>query len=259
MNTTDENIFIDGVLVGAIKGAEWTDEMQTAVKNDDLQLTPGYAAADLFGLRGEEAKIVAPQLPAPAGRFSKVERATIRSVVQRKIQREQQQAQDDSCEALAEELREERKGNLGRPSEYTPEIGEQICRWIAGGKSLNKYCQHFGMGLDTVYRWLRTNDTFRDAYALAHSDRADLLADEIVDLLDDIDPENITLEKLALAKLKVETRKWMASKLKPARWGDKQIVQHDHGSGISINIGIPQKPMVEMAEEAKIKPPLLDA
>lgn len=255
MNTTDENIFIDGVIAGAIKGAEWTDEMQTAVKSNDLQLGPQMAASQLLGLTPEESKGFAPVVPAPAGRFTRQERSTIRSVVMRKVQREEQREADDNCEALAEELKDERKGNVGRPSEYTPEIGEQICRWIASGKSLNKYCLHFGMGVDTVYRWLRTNDIFRDSYAIAHSDRADLLADEIIDMLDDLDPENLTLEKLALAKLKVETRKWMAAKMKPGKWGDRQVVQHDHG-GISINIGIPQRTAVVIDE---IKPPLLDA
>lgn len=256
MNATDENIFIDGVIAGAIKGAEWTPEMQTAVKANDLQLTPGYAAADLFGLRGDAAKMIAPQLPAPAGKFSRAERATIRSVVMRKIQREEQKAQDDNCEALAEELAEEKATKkTGRPSNFTPEIGDQICRWIASGKSMNKYCQHFGLGAETVYRWLRENEVFRENYSTAHSDRADLLADEIIDMLDDLDPENLSLEKLALAKLKVETRKWMAAKMKPGKWGDKQLVQHDHG-GISINIGIPQRTAVVIDE---IKPPLIDA
>lgn len=178
-------------------------------------------------------------------------------MVMRKIQREEQRKEDDACEALAEELREEKKGNIGRPSEYSPEIADQICRWVGAGKSLNKYCQQFGMGVETIYRWLRTEDIFRERYSQAHLDRADLLADQVLDMLDELDPEDLSLEKLALAKLKVETRKWMAAKLKPGRWGEQKTVQHDHG-GIQINIGIPRTvPMAEVIDQHKIEPPPL--
>lgn len=242
MNATDSKIDLDGIAAAEKRGTEWTREMATAVMSNDLQLTAGLAAHELLGMSVSERKSFAP-VTAPAGKFTKEERGAIRSVVMRKIQREEQRKEDDACTALAEELREERKGNLGRPSTYSHEIGEEICGWIAAGKSVNKYCQHFGLDNAQIYRWLRMNEDFSRAYGQAHLDRADLLADQVLDMLDDIDPENITLEKLALAKLKVETRKWMAAKLKPGKWGEQKTVRLDHG-GININIGIPKTGVV---------------
>ena len=44
----------------------------------------------------------------------------------------------------------------GRPSLYTPELGEAVCREISAGKSLRTVCDMVGMpDRQTVFRWLR--------------------------------------------------------------------------------------------------------
>lgn len=237
----------EGVVQAEKRGVVWTDEMTKAVENNETQTTPA-GAAHMVGLTMVPRK----SFPVTAPTFDKAERSAIRSVLMRKVQREEQQLQDESCAALAAEMRSEKK--LGRPSEYSPEVADQICLWVAKGKSLNKYCKEFGIGIETIYRWLRTNDTFRERYGQAHDDRADLLADEVIDMLDEVDGKTVTFEMLALLKLKADTRRWMAAKLKPGKWGERQVVQHDHG-GVQINIGIPRmSDRIEVVE--KIEPPL---
>jgi hypothetical protein len=95
--------------------------------------------------------------------------------------------------------------------------------------------------METVYRWMREYARFQERYARAHEDRADTLTDEMLEIADAAAGENCSIEGVAAAKLRVEARKWIASKLRPQKWGEKQVVEH-HGA-VSIRIGIPQKPV----------------
>jgi len=108
---------------------------------------------------------------------------------------------------------------MGRHSEYTPEKGDRICELIADGMSLRKVCAKAGMpDKNTVRRWLKANEDFRVQYAQARQDQADHWADEIIDLVDETtDP--------AKARLQLDARKWIACKLHPRAYGEKQQVE----------------------------------
>ena len=88
--------------------------------------------------------------------------------------------------------------------------------------------------METVYRWLRERRDFRERYARAHDDRADSLADEITDIADDVTQG--TMEEIQAARLRVDTRKWIASKLKPLKWGE--YVADTAKTNVTFNIGI---------------------
>jgi len=126
---------------------------------------------------------------------------------------------------------------MGRPSEYTDEEGDRICAWIAEGKSLRSYSRATGRDLTTIYRWLRERGDFHKRYARAHDDRADTLADEMVDIADEA--ARGTMEEIQAARLRVDTRKWIAAKLKPTKWGDIQVAAPK--TNVTFNIGLPQR------------------
>jgi hypothetical protein len=146
----------------------------------------------------------------------------------------------------------QRQAGIGRPSEYTEAQGEAICAWIRQGKSLSEYCRQAGMGIETPYRWMRTYPEFRERYTSAQEDRADTLADQLLAVVDDL-PQDATMEQVQIAKLRLEARKWIASKLRPTKWGDKQTIEHT-GGGISINIGIPQRPAAPSGDVEDVTP-----
>lgn len=125
----------------------------------------------------------------------------------------------------------------GRPSEYTDEEGDRICAWIAEGKSLRSYSRATGRDLTTIYRWLRERGDFHKRYARAHDDRADTLADEMVDIADEA--ARGSMEEIQAARLRVDTRKWIAAKLKPTKWGDIQVAAPK--TNVTFNIGLPQR------------------
>jgi hypothetical protein len=131
-----------------------------------------------------------------------------------------------------------RGGQIGRPSEYTQEEADRICEWIQSGKSLNQYCRVTGRTPATVYGWMRADGAFLAAYARAHEDRADTLVDEMLDIADDSAGCG-DISEVQAAKLRIETRKWIAQKMRPGRYGD-QVLPAKTGN-VQINIGIPRR------------------
>jgi hypothetical protein len=127
----------------------------------------------------------------------------------------------------------------GRPSLYTQELADRICSQLASGMSLRTVCKADDMPETvTIFRWLRTNEEFCSQYAKAKEESADALVEEILDIADDgsndwmqtHDEENVGYrangEAIQRSRLRVDTRKWIASKLKAKKYGDKVEVEH---------------------------------
>lgn len=128
---------------------------------------------------------------------------------------------------------------------YDPEIGEHICeriatepvslgRIVADGKKPESYGARMP-GVTTVFKWLDGSDEFAKNYTRAREAQADLLFDETLEIADDSandweerkhfagDDESpqVNGEAIARAKLRIDTRKWMAGKLRPKKYGEK--------------------------------------
>ncbi len=129
---------------------------------------------------------------------------------------------------------------VGRPSDYTPERAAAICLRLADGESLRSICKDEEVpDKSTVLRWLAVHEEFRDQYARAREAQADHYAEEIVDISDD--GTNDWMERQSTAekgagvntgwvlngehvqrsRLRMDARKWLASKLAPKKYGDK--------------------------------------
>lgn len=113
----------------------------------------------------------------------------------------------------------------GRPTIRTDEITTAICSQIADGMSLRAICEADDMpGRETVRRWLNDDEIFRGQYARAREEQADHYADEIVSLADNAeDPQK--------ARLQIDARKWVASKLKHKAYGEKVTNEHTGADG----------------------------
>jgi hypothetical protein len=119
--------------------------------------------------------------------------------------------------------------DTGRPSRYSVELANAICWQLTQGKSLLEICQREGMPhRDTVHNWLNTRPEFADMYARAREIQAHVLADEALAIADDTSRDrtedgNPNWEAVQRARLRVDTRKWLASKLLPSAYADKQL------------------------------------
>ena len=138
------------------------------------------------------------------------------------------------------ELQKNKGGSpKGANSKYSQEQAIRICTAIAEGKSLNSLIKTEGMpDISTVYRWIAEHQSFREMYTKAREDQADTLADEILHISDEEPMQVIrtedggTIERLDSAginrnRLRVDARKWVASKLKPRKYGDRTTLAGD--------------------------------
>jgi hypothetical protein len=89
--------------------------------------------------------------------------------------------------------------------------------------------------MQTFWRWLREIAAFREQYARAKQEAADALVEEMLDIADDATGDyaedeqgriRFNSENVQRSRLKIETRKWIASKLKPQRYGERLDLQH---------------------------------
>ena len=135
------------------------------------------------------------------------------------------------------------KKRAGRTTEYNPEIAAEICTRISCGESLRQICMEEGMPVhSTVYLWLLQNKQFSDNYAKARDEQADTLADEIQAIADEL-PAEIVDDKgisrtdsgwVTWQKNRIDARKWVASKLKPKKYGDRQVLAGDADNPIEV-------------------------
>ena len=125
------------------------------------------------------------------------------------------------------------KKKIGRPISYTKELGESICNKVATcTHSLKKICadnDNFPHH-ETVNEWRWKIEEFGSAYARAKQAQMDLLAEEIVEISDDDSKDTATdkdgresfnNEFAARSRLRIDSRKWLAAKLYPRVYGER--------------------------------------
>jgi hypothetical protein len=127
---------------------------------------------------------------------------------------------------------------MERPTHFSDDVAGAICARLMDGESLRSICSDPEMPSGTtVFRWLGDDrySSFREQYARAREAQADAIADEILDIVDD--GRNDWMEKLdkdgkpigwqlngeavMRSKLRADSRKWLASKLLPRKYGEK--------------------------------------
>jgi hypothetical protein len=104
----------------------------------------------------------------------------------------------------------------GRKVQFEPvDFVATICARIASGESLRRVCETSGFPSVGVFlEWCATDAHIAEQYARARDTQADHYADDLIEIAD-------TEEDPQRAKVRIDARKWVASKLKPKRYGDK--------------------------------------
>jgi hypothetical protein len=122
----------------------------------------------------------------------------------------------------------------GRPSIFSQELADAIFAEIGEGRGLSDICRDAGMpNRTTVYRWLAEDEAFRRQYAVACEMRAEHMGDQILDIAANGAPEDTQR-----ARLMIDARKWMMSKLAPKKYGEKIVNEHagPDGGGIPVKV-----------------------
>lgn len=136
---------------------------------------------------------------------------------------------------------------MGRPSSYTEEIADEICRRITCGETLTAICRHDGMpDRVTVYRWSEANDAFRNRLMRAREAAADAFADEALEVSRGASDS----AEIQRANILSYNLRWAASVMKPRVYGTK--VQNEHtgpGGGPIQTLTVDADQAARVAEE----------
>lgn len=141
--------------------------------------------------------------------------------------------------------------HFGRPSLYSVELANEICKRLADGKTLIEICKDEGMPCTTsVYEWREKHKDFADKYTRAREAQAEHFADEIIQISDDgkndtyLDKDGnvkTDYDVINRSRLRVDARKWHAAKTYPKKYGEfsKSEISGPEGSPLGVQIYIP--------------------
>lgn len=108
---------------------------------------------------------------------------------------------------------------------YSLAACERICADIKSGLSAREAARNEGIGIGSLYDWLKKHPSFSEQYARACEIRTQLFAEDLLNVMQDAhrasaDPETAT-HKINACKLEIDTKKWLLSKLLPKQYGDR--------------------------------------
>jgi hypothetical protein len=128
----------------------------------------------------------------------------------------------------------------GRPPfQWTPELEDYILGKIVAGHSLRAivamardedYKGKPFPSVDTLMVYAASNPDFSARYARAKELQQDMMAEELLDIIDGRHPDFVNAE-LGQRKESVEARKWVMGKLRRKKWGDVKVTEVTGGDG----------------------------
>jgi hypothetical protein len=129
----------------------------------------------------------------------------------------------------------EDKLKAGRPTLYTKELADLVCERVSTCTfGLARMCQLYKDLPDktTINLWRYKHPEFSTQYAQAKLKQADLMAEELLEIADDGSNDwmesfgedgdmsyKLNGEHVQRSRLRIDTRKWLASKLLPKQYG----------------------------------------
>lgn len=126
-----------------------------------------------------------------------------------------------------------------------------ICDRISEGESLRSVLRSDNMpDKQSFFNWIDSSKEYFDQYARAKEARADAIFEDILEIADETQNDTITKvgkdgeiyeaenkEWINRSRLKIDSRKWMLSKMLPKKYGDKIDVTTDGEKITIINLG----------------------
>jgi hypothetical protein len=185
-----------------------------------------------------------------------------------------------TAELASEEPPETPKRGPGRPlgsrPTYTSELADAICERIASGLSLRKTCAELGIS-ETCVRWwvIKDHEGFHAHYSRAREAQYEVWADEIKEISDEcregvivtretdakgklVSVKSKRSDMIERARLQIDARKWLLSKLHHKRYGDRLDLIADSGNTVNVYLvrgeTVGEKPVEAIPIESKQLP-----
>jgi hypothetical protein len=110
-----------------------------------------------------------------------------------------------------------------------------VCATIAGGTLVKDACVAHGFTAGQLREWVAADPVLAAPYARAREEQAHAIAEQALAIADEVAE---TSEAVARNRLRVDTRKWLASKIMPREYGDRvqQEVTGTDGGEIVVRV-----------------------
>jgi hypothetical protein len=123
-------------------------------------------------------------------------------------------------------------------SKRYPETINSILEMMQSGKSLRNSCEAHNVSSGAFMLWVSEDRNLAEQYKAAREAMIDKIADDTVALAD-ADPERgpdgkVDSGWVSNQRLKIDTRKWLLSKLAPKKYGDRIEVSGDADNPLKI-------------------------
>lgn len=122
----------------------------------------------------------------------------------------------------------------------------EVLGLLTAGVSLRKATEMAGIVPNCWYGWCDADAELATQYARAVDDGADAMADELLDIADEEPKDNVHMSSL---KLKVDARKWILSKRRPAKYGDRVQLAGDAENPLKVEFSRIERVIVKKSDE----------
>ena len=142
-----------------------------------------------------------------------------------------------------------------------PATAEFICIKIADGWTLRQIARDLDCSASKITDWRREDEMFAAQYARAKEAQAERFEDEIKEIADEgtndwyvrEGVEAPDHEHISRSKLRVDTRRWLMSKMLPKKYGDKATTELVGAGGGPVELAV-----LTAAERAERAAALID-
>lgn len=108
---------------------------------------------------------------------------------------------------------------MGKPK-FSEDVREELLARLAKGESMATIDKDPRMpSWTTVTNWLNSDPDFVVKYARAREAQADYFVEQMIAIADEASADTVQA-----ARLQIETRKWIAAKTRPKKYGDKLAI-----------------------------------
>ena len=137
--------------------------------------------------------------------------------------------------------------------EQIKDFKSRILEETSQGASLSQIMAQKGYPKrNTVYKWLTEDETFANKDAQAREERADKIFEEMIEIADTVELGDTieddgkrttkrTGDMVQHRKLRIDTRKWILSRMNPKKYGDKASVDIKTETPIFASINLELK------------------
>lgn len=142
---------------------------------------------------------------------------------------------------------------MGRPAIFERAVFDEVCHRISSGETLRGVCRSDEKypAPSSIRRWVVLDEPkgVAEQYARARESCIHEMIDDTIEIADDTTRDTITKtgkdgaeydapdnEWIQRSRLRVDTRKWLASKICPKLYGEKVAVTGEEGGPVQIII-----------------------